>query len=324
MRSQATTGPSYCSNRLMANCSTETNLLLTSYQGCQMMSGLLTRLKTSVPDLDLPELHGLPLEQLTLLTSLTHLDLSGPLNSPLLLPGAAPLEQLRRLQELRLHSFGAVPSIGGMQGLRVLEISAFQAERCDLSSCVHLFHLKFTWRVATAEPQAVQLPFGPHVQLRSLEILANLRDPSLWKHLRFSLANLEYAIQLTHFKFHACSLGNEFWPVAMPALEVLTLTQSAVALPSAVQMYTNVRCLTYSQFAFDDAELDNFPGLRMPLPQWGSTLTHLKALHMRLVNFKEFPSCVLSLDQLETLQVFHSLQPMSFQLASKTVLCGQI
>ena len=182
-------------------------VLLESRLGCQMLSGALTDLSHGALHLPLQQPGDNDLEQLTQVTSLTSLLLEGSPKSLLFIDTLA-LEQLGNLHKLHLSFFSDVPAgMGDMRNLQHLNLYSLHDQTCDLSSCIHVTHLTIGWKHSDDALDTVMLPAGPHVQLRSLEFYNSvLRCPELFE----TLANLEFATQLTCLDFDRCSFRNNF------------------------------------------------------------------------------------------------------------------
>ena len=240
---------------------------------------------------------GQSLGHLTLLTCLSKLKLAGGYDAMLQLANSS-WEELQCLHTLHLCRAVDVPQgIGRMQNLHHLDLETLQAEICDLSSCIHLTHLKVHWRSSRDGPEHVVLPSGRQVQLQSLRFSSVAEGLMLGR-----LKNLQAAARLSSLTSQGCCFVNMLdgpWPRSLPALQVLRMTRSPIPLPETVQSYANLHDLEFSHAStlLDEPN----PNASNPLPHWCSQSTQLESLRLPYDRSVSFPSCMLSLNQLETL-----------------------
>ncbi len=172
--------------------------------------------------------------------------------------------------------------------LQRLELHSGSDDVVDLSCCTSLTALHLGERQDVL--RKMMLPEGEDVRLEDLLIeclIAREKGP-------FDMLNLDMALQLTCLTLrNACpeTLQQGAWPKALPALKSLTLTCVTHTLSPKLCSYTQLEDLGLSFIHVDT------------LPEWFSNLTQINTLRLQGCQFSQFPTSLLGLSQLKTLNM---------------------
>jgi len=256
---------------------------------CQLLSGQCVSLTA--------DLHK-PLRQLSnisMLTQLTSLTLDSDVESNRRLPEG--LTALSRLCQISLKHIPAPAFLSAFPDLVDVHLSPStdEAARVDLHQCTAVTRLQVT---GTPDPESsvIVLPSGNHVALQHLSLQADC-----------TIDHLPCASNLTYLEISPKSMQTVCWPVCLPSLHSLTVhirvldfgerTDRLTELPDEWQHYTGITQLIIPSYYAAD------------LPHWFSCLQDLKVLRMPEARLPSFPSCLVQLARLESLDLanMHSL-----------------
>jgi len=172
--------------------------------------------------------------------------------------------------------------------LQRLELHRGSDNIVDLSCCTSLTALLLTEHQDVL--RKLILPEGEDVRLQDLLInCLTVREKG-----PFDMLNLDMALQLTCLTLlNACpdSLQQGVWPKALPVLKSFTLTFFRSNLSPKLCSYTQLEDLDLSYIHVDT------------LPKWFNNLTQIKNLWLRSCQFSQFPTSLLGLSQLKTLDM---------------------
>lgn len=270
---------------------------------CRLLSG---RCVSLTADLHKPLRH---LPNISMLTQLTSLTLDSDVESNRHLPESlTELSRLRQIGLKHVHAPAFLSAFGNLVDLH-LALSTDETASVDLLQCTALTRLRVT---GTPDPNTsiLALPAGRHVTLRHLSLQADC-----------TVQHLTCASDLTHLEISPKTMQTVCWPVCLSSLRSLTVhirvldfgerSDRLTKLPCEWQHYTGLTQLSIP--AYYAAEL----------PMWFSSLQNLKILRMPEARLPSFPTCLLRLTQLETLDLanMHSMMTIDVVgLASVTSL----
>ena len=256
---------------------------------CQLLSGQCVSLRA--------DFHK-PLRQLSsisMLTQLTSLTLESDVESNQRLPEG--LTALSRLRQISLTYIPAPAFLSAFPHLVDVHLSPStdEAAKVDLQQCTAMMRLQVT---GTPDPETsvVILPSGKHVALQHLSLQADC-----------TIDHLPSASNLTYLEISPKSMQTVCWPVSLPSLHSLTVhirvldfgerTDRLTELPREWRNYTSITQLIIPSYFAPD------------LPQWFSCMQDLKVLRMPEARLPTFPTCLLQLARLESLDLanMHSL-----------------
>ena len=172
--------------------------------------------------------------------------------------------------------------------LQRLELHSGSDDVVDLSCCTSLTALHLSERQDVLRKMI--LPEGEDVRLQDLHI----KYLSMGGKGPFDMLNLDMALQLTCLTlYNACpdNLQQGAWPKALPVLKSLTLTSVTHTLSTKLCLYTQLEDLNLSLIHVNT------------LPIWFNNLTQLRNLWLRNCQFSQFPTSLLELSQLRTLDM---------------------
>ncbi|DBA89773.1 TPA: hypothetical protein ACH3X2_004648 [Trebouxia sp. C0005] len=239
-----------------------------------------------------------PLRQLSsisMLTQLTSLTLDSDVESNQRLPEG--LTALSRLRQIRLTHIPAPAFLSAFPHLVDVHLSPStdEAAKVDLQQCTAMTCLQVT---GTPDPETsvVILPSGKHVSLQHLSLQADC-----------TIDHLLSASNLTYLELSPKSMQTVCWPAYLPSLQSLTVhirvldfgerTDRLTELPYEWQNYIGITQLIIPSYYAAD------------LPPWFSCLQDLKVLRMPEARLPSFPTSLLQLARLESLDLanMHSL-----------------
>jgi len=265
------------------------NPLLLKPLFCQLLSSQCVSLRADVHK---------PLRQLSnisMLTQLTSLTLDSDGESNQRLPeGFTALSKLRQISLTYIPAPAFLSAFPHLVDVH-LSPSTDEAARVDLEQCTAMTRLQVT---GTPDPETsvVILPSGKHVALQHLSLQADC-----------TIDHLSSASNLTYLEISPKSMQTVCWPVSLPALHSLTVhirvldfgerTDRLTELPHEWQNYTSITQLIIPSYYAAD------------LPHWFSCLQDLKVLRMPEARLPSFPTCLLQLARLQSLDLanMHSL-----------------
>ncbi len=170
--------------------------------------------------------------------------------------------------------------------LQRLELHSGSDDVVDLSCCTSLTALHLSERQDVLRKMI--LPEGEDVRLQDLHILFMGEEGP------FDMLNLDMALQLTRLTlYNACpdNLQQGVWPKALPVLKRLTICSFKGTLSPKLCLYTQLEELNLSQINVDT------------LPKWFNNLTQINTLCLQECQFSQFPTSLLGLSQLKTLNM---------------------
>ncbi len=206
------------------------------------------------------------------------------------------LQFLSKMHSMALNSYcNLATRVPNFTCLQRLELHRGADNIVDLSCCTSLTALLFTEHRDVL--RKLILPEGEDVRLQALHIhylCVDDKGP-------FDMLNLDMALQLTRLTLQdACpdNLQQGSWPMALPVLKSLTLTCVTHTLSPKLCLYTQLEDLNLAFINVDT------------LPEWFNQLTQISNLRLQSCKFSQFPTSLLGLSQLKTLNL-KSMHPVS-------------
>ena len=199
------------------------------------------------------------------------------------------LQHLAQLHTLEVQCISEPDlELQGLHALRKLVLYACSCAVCNISSLTQLTSFEIL-----DVSETIMLPAGPKVYLH-LEFWSQ-NDGGYFG----ALHNLQDATLLTSIMFHCTyplNLQTFGWPPSMPSLQVMNVNQMPHGPPEQLTAYSDLRELDMVCHFMDGQA-------RRPLPDWFSRLTQLERLRVTTDDFSEFPTCLLHLKQLRSLDL---------------------
>ncbi len=199
------------------------------------------------------------------------------------------LQVLSKMHSMALNNYcNLATRVPKYTCLQRLELHRGSDNIVDLSCCTRLTALLLSERQDVL--RKLILPEGEDVRLQDLHI----NYLSMGEKGPFDMLNLDMALQLTCLTLiNACpdNLQQGVWPNSLPALKSFTLTFFRGNLSPKLCSYTQLADLDLSYIHVDT------------LPTWFNNLTQIHNLRLQGCQFSQFPTSLLGLSQLKTLDM---------------------